>query len=204
MPHRMPRMRKEIQMSIRIDAERVFYLETDHTMYRIKADETGVLLHLWYGRKTGTDMSGLIRTVNRGFSGNPWETQDRYDYSLDTLPQEYATDGVGDYRSAALQATLADGSRSVDWRYAGHRLLKGKEKPESSVPAFCSREISISKPLNRFRQFFNSYGFLQFRSRRPPDSGHRPRCRPRHLGCHQPAGRIWKDWRSGLRTVSAA
>ena len=117
-------------MSIRIDAERVFYLETDHTMYQIKADETGVLLHLWYGRKTGTDMSGLIRTVNRGFSGNPWETQDRYDYSLDTLPQEYATDGVGDYRSAALQASLADGSRSVDWRYAGHRLLKGKEKPE--------------------------------------------------------------------------
>ena len=118
-------------MGIRIDEQdRLFSLETAHTLYQMKADETGVLLHVWYGPQTGTDMSYRIRTANRGFCGNPFEAQDRLDYSLDTLPQEYAGNGVGDFRSAAVQAEDANGSMSVDWRYAGYRLLKGKEKPE--------------------------------------------------------------------------
>lgn len=118
-------------MSIRIEEQdRLFSLETAHTLYQMKADETGVLLHTWYGSRTGTDMSYRIRTANRGFCGNPFEMQDRLDYSLDTLPQEYAGNGVGDFRPAAVQAEGPDGSLSVDWRYAGYRLLKGKEKPE--------------------------------------------------------------------------
>ena len=117
-------------MSIRIgEQERLFSLETEHTLYQMKADETGVLLHLWYGPRTGADMGYRIRTVNRGFCGNPYEAQERLDYSLDTLPQEYSGNGVGDYRSAAVQAEHRSGSMSVDWRYAGYRLLKGKEKP---------------------------------------------------------------------------
>ena len=38
--------RKETRMSIRIqETEGLFTLETAHTMYQMKADETGVLLH---------------------------------------------------------------------------------------------------------------------------------------------------------------
>ena len=99
-------------------------------MYQMKADDTGVLLHLWYGSRTDADMSYRILTANRGFCGNPFEAQDRMDYSLDTLPQEYSGNGTGDYRSAALEARSGNGSVSVDLRYAGYRLLKGKEKPE--------------------------------------------------------------------------
>ena len=99
-------------------------------MYQIKADEIGVLLHVWYGPRMGADMSYRIRTMNRGFCGNPYEAQDRLDYSLDTLPQEYSGSGVGDFRSSSVEAEGADGSMSVDWRYSGYRLLKGKEKPE--------------------------------------------------------------------------
>ena len=118
-------------MGIRIEERKgLFSLETAHTLYQMKADETGVLQHIWYGPRTDTDMSYRIRTVNRGFCGNPYEMQDRPDYSLDTLPQEYSGSGTGDYRSSALEAENHDGSMSVDWRYAGYRLLKGKVKPE--------------------------------------------------------------------------
>lgn len=121
-------------MSIRIqENERLFSLETSNTLYQFKADETDVLLHVWYGQKTGMDMSYRLRTVNRGFCGNPWEKQECFDYSLDTLPQEFSTDGVGDFRSPALQAVQENGSRSVDWRYTGYRLLKGKTNP-SGLP----------------------------------------------------------------------
>ena len=123
--------RKEAAVSIRIEEKnRLFSLETENTLYQMKADDLNVLLHTWYGPRTDADMSYRIRTVNRGFCGNPYEAQDRLDYSLDTLPQEYSGNGTGDYRSAALQAETADGSMSVDWRYAGYRRLKGKEKPE--------------------------------------------------------------------------
>ena len=118
-------------MGIRIDEKtRLFSLETDHTLYQMKVDGTGVLLHVWYGQRTDTDMSYRIRTANRGFCGNPFDEQKRFDYSLDTLPQEYSGNGTGDFRSAALEAEIWNGSVSVDWRYAGFNLLKGKVKPE--------------------------------------------------------------------------
>ena len=67
-------------MGIRIEEQgRLFSLETAHTLYQMKADETGVLLHAWYGPRTGTDMSYRIRTVNRGFCGNPYEAQKRFE-----------------------------------------------------------------------------------------------------------------------------
>ncbi len=123
--------RKEDSVSIRIDEKnRLFSLETAHTLYQMKADEIGVLLHLWYGPRTDADMSYRIRTVIRGFCANPYEAQDRLEYSLDTLPQEYSGSGIGDFRASAVEAEGADGSMSVDWRYSGYRLLKGKEKPE--------------------------------------------------------------------------
>ena len=58
--------RKEACVSIRIQEEkRLFTLETAHTMYQMKADETGVLLHIWYGEKTGEDMSSRTAMIIR-------------------------------------------------------------------------------------------------------------------------------------------
>ena len=68
----------------------IFSLETAHSLYQMKADATGVLLHLYYGGKTGGDMDYLIRYTDRGFSGNPYELSSNRGYSLDTLPQEYS------------------------------------------------------------------------------------------------------------------
>lgn len=122
-------------MSIQIqEKERLFSLKTRQSLYQMKADEYGVLLHLYYGKNTEEDMGYLVRTADRGFSGNPYEARDRRDYSLDTLPQEYSTSGVGDYRTPSAMADLENGSRSVDWRYAEHRLLRGEISSEE-LPA---------------------------------------------------------------------
>ena len=118
-------------MSIRFnEAARVFSLETEGSLYQMKIAEGGVLLHLYYGRRTGADMSYLLRTADRGFSGNPYAQRHNRGFSLDTLPQEYPGCGVGDYRLPAAQAIQANGSRSVDLRYAGHRVLAGKRDPQ--------------------------------------------------------------------------
>ncbi len=51
----------------------IFSLKTAATLYQMKADATGVLLHLYYGKKADGDMDYLIRYTDRGFSGNPYE-----------------------------------------------------------------------------------------------------------------------------------
>ena len=106
----------------------IFSLETAHSLYQMKADATGVLLHLYYGGKTGGDMDYLIRYTDRGFSGNPYELSSNRGYSLDTLPQEYSGNGVGDFRLPAVQVLSENGSRSVDLRFVGYAIAKGRRQ----------------------------------------------------------------------------
>ena len=108
-------------MAIKINTEkRIFTLETKHTMYQMQADTYGVLRHLWYGAKTGCDMSYLQDYPDVGFSGNPHDAGNDRTYSLDTLPLEYAGAGIGDFRVPAVEAVHADGSCALDLRYYSH------------------------------------------------------------------------------------
>ena len=110
-------------MAIKINTEkRIFTLETKHTMYQMQADTYGVLRHLWYGAKTGCDMSYLQDYPDVGFSGNPHDAGNDRTYSLDTLPLEYAGAGIGDFRVPAVEAVHADGSCALDLRYYSHTV----------------------------------------------------------------------------------
>lgn len=116
-------------MSIRFHEQTgVFSLYTAHTLYQIKADATGVVLHLYYGKKADGDMDSLIRYTDRGFSGNPYELSGNRGYSLDTLPQEYSGSGVGDFRLPAVQVLSENGSRSVDLRFVDYTITKGRQR----------------------------------------------------------------------------
>ena len=61
-----------------------------------------------------------------GFSGNIYDAGNDRTYSLDTLPLEYACDGVGDYRVTGAAAVHSDGSCALDLRYKSYRISKGK------------------------------------------------------------------------------
>ena len=114
-------------MAIIVDEKTgLFQLITDNTEYQMKADKYGVLRHLWYGEKTGCDMEYLQSYPDVGFSGNIYDAGNDRTYSLDTLPLEYACDGVGDYRVTGAAAVHSDGSCALDLRYKGYRISKGK------------------------------------------------------------------------------
>lgn len=114
-------------MAIIVDEKTgLFQLITDNTEYQMKADKYGVLRHLWYGEKTGCDMEYLQSYSDVGFSGNIYDAGNDRTYSLDTLPLEYACEGVGDYRITAAAAVHQDGSCALDLRYKGYRIIKGK------------------------------------------------------------------------------
>ena len=105
---------------------RMFTLETENSMYQMKVDPYGFLLHLYYGRKTAGSMEYLLTYYDRGFSGNPYDVDRDRTYSMDALPQEYPIWGNGDYRSPCLEVRMADGSFGSDLRYQGYEIEDGK------------------------------------------------------------------------------
>ena len=104
----------------------VFHVETANTLYQMKVDDFGVLNHLWYGGKTDCVMDYLLDYPDVGFSGNIYEAENRRTYSLDTLPLEYASGGVGDFRIPAISVTHENGSCALDLRFQEYHILKGK------------------------------------------------------------------------------
>ena len=84
-------------------------LQTKDSSYQMLADKNGVLLHLYYGSSIGAeDLSDLIVRSDVGFSGNPEEAGLDRTYSLDTLPQEVASSGVGDFRDDSVRLAHPD------------------------------------------------------------------------------------------------
>lgn len=126
---------------ITIDQQnRIFTLHTLHTTYQMKADQYHVLLHTYYGSRIDDgDLSEIIQCGDRSFSPNPSEAGSRRDYSLDVMPQEYSTCGVGDFRLPSMELELPNGSHTTDLRYAGFRLEEGKYMLEG-LPSFYSTE----------------------------------------------------------------
>lgn len=126
---------------IALDQEnRIFTLQTRNTTYQMKADQYNVLLHTYYGpRIDNCDLSGLVQCGERSFSPNPSEAGKNRDYSLDVMPQEYSTCGVGDFRLPSVELELPSGSHTTDLRYTGFRLEKNKYIPEG-LPGFHSVE----------------------------------------------------------------
>lgn len=127
-------------MAIRVTQQgRNFYLETLRSMYQIKADEYGVLKHIWYGSRTDCDMEYLLDYPDVGFSGNIYEAENKREYSLDTMPLEYSCKGIGDYRIPAAAITHSNGSDALDLRFDGYEIKKGKYEI-SGLPAVYADE----------------------------------------------------------------
>ena len=119
--------------------DKIFNLETKNTLYQMKVDRFGVLNHLWYGEKTDCCMDYLLDYPDAGFSGNIYEAENERTYSLNTLPQEYSTSGVGDFRISAISITHEDGSNALDLRVREYQIKKGKyEIP--GLPAVYAKE----------------------------------------------------------------
>lgn len=107
--------------------KKLFTLSTEHSTYQMIVDRFGVLIHTYYGKNVGTeDMSYLLDYMDHGFSGNIYEAENERDYSLDTRPQEYTTNNVGDYRINSVSVLNPDGTDAADLRYEGYMISPGK------------------------------------------------------------------------------
>lgn len=122
---------------------RLFNLQTMDSTYQMYADEKDVLLHTYYGKKIREEnLSDLIYLADVGFAGNPPEAEGDRTYSLDCLPQELPSSGVGDYRDDMIRLQHADGSEAADFRYVGYEILPGSYKIPGMPALYDSAEES--------------------------------------------------------------
>lgn len=106
---------------------RLFTLHTRHSTYQMSVDGCGFLRHLYYGRRVeGDTLDYLHPAMDRGFSGNPPDRREDRAFSLDTIPQEYTSSGVGDFRADCVRVVNGDGSFQAEFRYEGFRVYDGK------------------------------------------------------------------------------
>ena len=105
---------------------RLFTIHTANSTYQMKADKYGVLLHLYYGRRTEGSMEYLLTYADRGFASNIYDCGRDRTYSLDLLPQEFPVSGTGDMRSTAFTVEYGNGITGCDLRFSGYRILDGK------------------------------------------------------------------------------
>lgn len=105
--------------------EKIFTIHTKNSTYQMKVDMFDFLLHLYYGAKIENgNMDYLLPKADVGFSGTPWEAKDRT-FSLDFLPQEFSSCGIGDYRINSINLTEENGCNAFEPRYVGHSIKKG-------------------------------------------------------------------------------
>ncbi len=126
---------------------RLFHLHTKDSTYQMVADEHGVLLHTYYGKRIdGENLEDLIFQADVGFSGNPPEAGGDRKYSLDCLPQELPSDGVGDYRESCIALVHGDGSMAADFRFEGYEILPGSYRVKG-MPALYDTEKEKGETL---------------------------------------------------------
>ena len=103
---------------------RTFRLDTPSSTYCISICRDGYIGHAYYGSKIGDDdVTFLTRFREFGFSDSQI-FREKHSF-LDFFPQEYPTDGVGDYRESALAITDSTGHNAVELKYKSHKIEKG-------------------------------------------------------------------------------
>ena len=110
-----------------------FILNSNNTSYMLKILDSGHLAHLYWGRRLrSTNLDYVIRTRNWGsFLAN---TDNKENFMLEAISQEYPGYGATDLRSPAVELQFSDGTSATDFRYVSHKIYQGKNKLEG-LPA---------------------------------------------------------------------
>ena len=88
-------------------------------------EPNGYVAHLYYGDKIASDaFEYLYRRMDRAFSpAAPGTTSSE---SRDVIPQEFGTNGVGDFHAPSAIIRQGNGHTVTDFKYRSHTIRRGK------------------------------------------------------------------------------
>ncbi|HFI0419563.1 TPA: alpha-galactosidase [Streptococcus suis] len=139
---------------------RLFHLKTREFSYIIQILETGDVVHRYFGKKVKHFSPGnKITYLDRSFSPSP--ISGNRTYSMDTLQQEYSSNGLGDFRTSALELRNEFGV-ALDLKYKTHRIQKGKPILEGLPSSFGSEKDVESLEIDLYDQLTDITITLQY------------------------------------------
>ena len=108
----------------------VFRLTTDNTSYVFQVTKFGHLEHVYYGEKSPIDQEITPFLLKRSAMLGSSVVYDESDplYCLDNRCLEWSGIGRGDYREAAAEIKMPDGSYANDFIYQEHEVIMGSTK----------------------------------------------------------------------------
>lgn len=124
----------------------LFTLQAKNTTYAFAALESGLLAHVYFGKKVEDDDLSYLLALDR----NPWTLKvNARDAGtvMDSTPFEYPCHGLGDYREPCLMVMDNAGMSTCDLRYVSHKVYGGKPKIETAdgfIPATFADENEAS------------------------------------------------------------
>ncbi len=123
-----------------LEKEKLFWIDTKHTSYVLGiVDEEQFVSHVYYGKKIRRqDISYLTRTGEKPYV--PSKNNRERSAFLDTLPMEYAGNGLGDYRESSISVRTKDGHEGVAVAFEAYDIKKGKPRLKGLPATFCSEE----------------------------------------------------------------
>lgn len=122
-------------MNILFDkATSTFRLDTKSSSYLFQIVKGGYLCHLyWGGHIEDTSMVGISRLYAEAYDPADGDMHER-PYPMRFIPQEFACDGITDFRISAVRIEAPDGTTATDFRYQKHEIIAGK-MPIDGLPA---------------------------------------------------------------------
>lgn len=119
--------------------ERIFKLDTPNTSYEFGIiGEENFPAHIYYGRRIKSHKLSYLMGL-----GEPAEVQDENAVErvifMGAYPNEYPTQGFGDYRETAIGIRTASGHTALKLGYVSHTIRPGKPKLEA-LPATFGKE----------------------------------------------------------------
>lgn len=120
------------------EENQIFHLKTSRFSYVMQVLENRLLVHRYFGKRVERfSESHQIIYQDRAFSPNP-TSKDRT-FSLDTLPLEYSSNGLGDFRTSAIEVR-SDFGTLLDLKYQKHRIFQGKKVLDGLPASFGDEE----------------------------------------------------------------
>ena len=123
--------------------QQIFHLANEKISYIMGISEGEILTHLYFGRRvSGYHGSRKYPRYERGLSPNLAGIPGKVDrmYSKDVLPQEFAGNQTGDFRSPAIIIKAANGAIATDFRYDSYEILAGKPELEGLPQTYVKDE----------------------------------------------------------------
>ncbi len=136
----------------------IYRVETENTLYALRAVRGERVEHIYYGRKV---RNALISPYPHNYGFSPNDKDKTASLSHDIIPAELPGYGAGDYRAEAIRIIDKNGAAATDFRFVKARIYQGKPL-SAAMPHARADEAVETLELTLKDRFSGIFAFVSY------------------------------------------